>query len=262
MTGYDVGVVVVGETPYAEGVGDIGNGRTDLSLSAADQAAIDTRVRRDEVRRCSSSPAGRCIVGDQLGEVGRARRLVAAGHRGRGRRRHAVRRQAVHRPAADDLGQGRWRQLPINVGDATYDPQYPYGWGLRTDSAKARITTVRDSLAAQHTIAARIGAQSLTALLASGHWNPDGSVNPLAAFIVLGLASPAVIGTSPSAESNANLLVSVARDIAQDAVVANGAGAMPRTAALTADAEHDLLVGDPTRALSELAQAWNAAQSR
>ncbi|CAM5260687.1 beta-glucosidase OS=Streptomyces alboniger OX=132473 GN=CP975_31675 PE=3 SV=1 [Streptomyces alboniger] len=32
--GYDVGVVVVGETPYAEGAGDVGNGH-DLELSAA-----------------------------------------------------------------------------------------------------------------------------------------------------------------------------------------------------------------------------------
>jgi beta-glucosidase len=28
MSGYNVGVVVVGETPYAEGVGDVGNGHT------------------------------------------------------------------------------------------------------------------------------------------------------------------------------------------------------------------------------------------
>ena len=69
-------------------------------------------------------------------------------------------------------------------------------------------------------------------------------------------------GTSTSAEANANLLVSVARDIAQNAVVANGAGAMSRTAALTANAEHDLLVGNPTRALSELADAWHAAEGR
>jgi beta-glucosidase len=54
----------------------------------------------------------------------------------------------------------------------------------------------------------------------------------------------------------------VARDIVQDAVVANGAGAMSKTAALTANAEHDLLVGNPTRAVSELAQAWQAAQRR
>ena len=24
---------------------------------------------------------------------------------------------------------------PLNVGDKTYDPLYPFGWGLRTDSA-------------------------------------------------------------------------------------------------------------------------------
>jgi beta-glucosidase len=106
-----------------------------------------------------------------------------------------------------------------------------------------------------------IGAQALTALLAPGHWNTDGSVrDSTSAFVLLGLASPAVSGTSTSAEANANLLVSVARDIVQDAVVANGAAAMSRTAALTANAEHDLLVGNPTRALSELAQAWQLSR--
>ena len=150
---------------------------------------------------------------------------------------------------------------PLNVGDTNYDPLYPYGWGLRTDSAKTRVTTVRDSLATEHGIVAKIGAQSLTALLAPDHWNNDGSVrNPISAFVLLALASPAVSGTSTSAEANANLLVSVARDIAQDAVVASGANAMAKTAALTANAEHDLLVGNPTRALSELLQAWQAAQ--
>jgi beta-glucosidase len=24
-------------------------------------------------------------------------------------------------------------QVPINVGDADYDPLFPYGWGLSTD---------------------------------------------------------------------------------------------------------------------------------
>jgi beta-glucosidase len=86
--------------------------------------------------------------------------------------------------------------------------------------------------------------------------------DPIAAFVLLGLASPSVSGTSTTAAANANLLVSVARDIAQSAVVAKGAGAMSKTAALTANAEHDLLVGNPTRALSELAQAWQAAQRR
>ena len=46
--------------------------------------------------------------------------------------------EAVHRPAARDLGQAGHDddQLPINVGDKTYDPLYPYGWGLRTDPAE------------------------------------------------------------------------------------------------------------------------------
>jgi hypothetical protein len=36
---------------------------------------------------------------------------------------------------------------------------------------------------------------------------------------------------------------------------------MSKTAALTANAEHDLLVGNPKLALSELQQAWQAAQN-
>ena len=40
----------------------------------------------------------------------------------------------VHRAAAGDLAEVV-EQLPINVGDATYDPLYPYGWGLTTQAA-------------------------------------------------------------------------------------------------------------------------------
>lgn len=150
---------------------------------------------------------------------------------------------------------------PLNVGDAAYDPLYPYGWGLRTDSARARITTVRDWLAKENTSAAKVATNQLTALLNPTHWNADGSVRDSSlAFVMLRLASPAVSGTSASAEANANLLVSVARDITQAAVVAHGASAMSKTAALTANAEHDLLVGDPKSAIGGLAQAWQTAQ--
>ena len=40
--GYDVGVVVVGETPYAEGMGDVGNNGHTMQLSVADRDAVDT----------------------------------------------------------------------------------------------------------------------------------------------------------------------------------------------------------------------------
>jgi beta-glucosidase len=262
MTGSDVGVVVVGETPYAEGIGDIGNGHTD-DLSTADKAAVDKvcGAMKCVVLIVSGRPMNIASIQSEAGAI------VASwlpGTEGEG----VADTLFGLKPFTGRLPE-TWAKLvdttttPLNVGDKSYDPLYPYGWGLRTDSAKARVTTVRDSLATQHTIAATIGAHSLTALLAPGHWNKDGSVrDPISAFVLLELASPSVSGTSASAEANANLLVSVARDIAQNAVVANGAGAMSKTAALTADAEHDLLVGNPARALAELALAWQAAQHR
>ena len=66
--GSDVGVVVVGETPYAEGVGDVGGpqGPTTRrqrrrasrrrSARRADTAAVDKVCAAMQVRRCSSSP--------------------------------------------------------------------------------------------------------------------------------------------------------------------------------------------------------------
>jgi beta-glucosidase len=97
--------------------------------------------------------------------------------------------------------------------------------------------------------------------LKPANWTSDGSLrNPVPAFVMLGLASPAVSGTSATAETNANLLVSVARDLAQGAVISHGATAMSQTAGLTANAEHDLLLGNPTRAIADLAQAWRTTQ--
>ncbi len=258
--GSDVGVVVVGETPYAEGVGDIGNGHTD-DLSAADKAAVD--------KVCA---AMKCVVlvvsGRPLNIAsiqGEANAIVASwlpGTEGEG----VADTLFGLKPFTGRLPE-TWAKLvnttttPLNVGDKAYDPLYPFGWGLRTDSERARITTVRDSLATQHTVAAKLATIDLTALLNPAHWNTDGSLrDPALAFVMLGLASPAVSGTAASAEANANLLVSVARDLAQNAVVAHGATAMSKTAALTANAEHDLLVGNPRRAIAGLGQAWQTAQ--
>jgi beta-glucosidase len=39
-------------------------------------------------------------------------------------------------------------QVPINVGDADYDPLYPYGWGLRTDGATDAVTQLQDQVLA------------------------------------------------------------------------------------------------------------------
>jgi beta-glucosidase len=123
--GYDAGIVVVGETPYTEGVGD----RADLSLDEADILAIDSV--------CSAMPcvvvlvSGRpMIISDQLPDIDS---LVAAwlpGTEGDG---------LAEVLFGDYNFSGKlpmsWprdmTQVPINVGDADYDPLFPYGFGLK-----------------------------------------------------------------------------------------------------------------------------------
>ncbi|MBM7786323.1 glycoside hydrolase family 3 N-terminal domain-containing protein [Tenggerimyces flavus] len=130
LEGHDVGVVVVGETPYAEGIGDIGNGRADLSLSAADRAAIDKvcAAMTCVVVVVSGRPM---LVTDQLPQIDA---LVAAwlpGTEGAG-----VADTLFGNVAYTGRLPVTWpktmAQLPINVGDKVYDPLFPYGFGLRT----------------------------------------------------------------------------------------------------------------------------------
>ncbi|MGK3939886.1 glycoside hydrolase family 3 N-terminal domain-containing protein [Streptomyces caeruleatus] len=130
--GYDVGVVVVGETPYAEGVGDVGNGH-DLELSATDRAAVDKvcAAMKCAVLIVSGRPQ---LVGDRLGDIDALVASWLPGTEGDGvadvlyGRRPFTGRLPVTWPRSE-------AQLPINVGDPTYDPQFPYGWGLTTLTA-------------------------------------------------------------------------------------------------------------------------------
>jgi beta-glucosidase len=127
-----VGVVVVGETPYAEGVGDVGQPGHTMELSDADASAIRTvcaAARRCVVLVVSGRPI---IIPPAL--LRTIDSLVASwlpGSEGEG--------------VSDDLFGARrftgrlpvtWprtlAQEPINVGDAHYHPLYPFGWGLRT----------------------------------------------------------------------------------------------------------------------------------
>ncbi|MFJ7151685.1 glycoside hydrolase family 3 protein [Streptomyces sp. NPDC100445] len=127
--GYDVGVVVVGETPYAEGVGDVGNGH-DLRLSAADRAAVDRvcAAMKCVVLVVSGRPQ---LLGDRLDRIDALVASWLPGTEGEGvadvlyGRRPFTGQLPVTWPKSE-------AQLPINVGDASYDPQYPYGWGLTT----------------------------------------------------------------------------------------------------------------------------------
>ncbi|AVH56310.1 MULTISPECIES: glycoside hydrolase family 3 protein [Streptomyces] len=127
--GYDVGVVVVGETPYAEGVGDVGNGN-DLELTAADQAAVDKvcGAMKCAVLIVSGRPQ---LIGDRLADVDALVASWLPGTEGDGvadvlyGKRAFTGQLPVTWPKSE-------AQLPINVGDTSYDPQFPYGWGLTT----------------------------------------------------------------------------------------------------------------------------------
>ncbi len=130
LTGYDVGVVVVGETPYAEGVGDVGNGH-DLELSAADRAAVNKvcAAMRCAVLIVSGRP--QLIDDARLGGIDALVASWLPGTEGDGvadvlyGRRPFTGQLPVTWPRSE-------AQLPINVGDAAYDPRFPYSWGLTT----------------------------------------------------------------------------------------------------------------------------------
>jgi beta-glucosidase len=140
MAGHDVGIVVVGETPYAEGFGDVGGPRwsdngvprepKSLELSAEDRRVIE-RVCAEVSTCVVVHVAGRPQIVTDL--LPRMDALVASwlpGSEGAG--------------VADVLfGKKRFTgklphswprsaaQEPINVGDRNYDPLFPYGYGLR-----------------------------------------------------------------------------------------------------------------------------------
>ena len=138
----DVGIVVVGETPYSEGFGDIDGPvctfctpeqleEKSLSLQAAHKAVIDTVC--DEVSKCivvvvSGRPQ---VLTDQLDQMDALVASWLPGSEGAGiadvlfGEQPFTGRLSVTWPASED-------QVPINVGDRDYDPLFPYGWGLRT----------------------------------------------------------------------------------------------------------------------------------
>ena len=123
--GADFGVVVVGETPYAEGVGD----RDDLSLDAEDAAAID-RMKAAGIPIVVVLISGRPLIINEA--LARADAFVAAWLPGTEGQGVADVLFGDYRPTGKlSLSWPRTNaQIPINVGDRRYDPLFPYGFGL------------------------------------------------------------------------------------------------------------------------------------
>ena len=142
MDGADVGIVVVGETPYSEGFGDIDGPEwqfgdpelreeKSLSLLPGDQAVVDAVCSAIEtciVLIVSGRPQ---VITDQLGEMDALVASWLPGSEGAGvadvlfGSEPFTGRLSVTWPRSED-------QVPVNVGDRNYQPLFPYGWGLRT----------------------------------------------------------------------------------------------------------------------------------
>jgi len=263
--GSDVGVVVVGETPYAEGFGDVGGPECgfctpqqleekSLSLQAGDKAVVDkvcSAIAKCAVLIVSGRPQ---VVTDQLGEIDALVASWLPGSEGAGvadvlfGRRPFTGRLSMTWPRTE-------AQVPINVGDASYQPLFPFGWGLRTDPARGRLADAVDDLQRGHPDRyADAAVKDLRRALAGGNWRQDGSVDR--AGTVLGLLAGAMRSVERSGADTAEVeeaAAAVARDLAQAAVVAGSARA--DWAKLIADADHELLVDHPATAVALLSRA-------
>jgi beta-glucosidase len=143
------GVVVVGETPYSEGYGDVGGPQwafdpgdegkprppKTMEFSAADKAAID-KVCAEAAKCVVVIVSGRPLIIEpaQLEEIDGLVEAWLPGSQGEG--------------VSDDLFGATpytgklpvsWpktlEQEPINIGEPEYDPLFPFGYGLSTGSS-------------------------------------------------------------------------------------------------------------------------------
>jgi beta-glucosidase len=254
--GHQVGVVVVGEHPYAEGEGDVGDtGQTNngnissLDLSSADHSAVDTV--------CHAMPCVVLVVSgrpmtitDQLPEIDGLVASWLPGTEGEGVADTLFGRV----PYSGQLPQSWPRSLsqePINLGDPGYDPLFPFGWGLRTSSVRTDTGAARDALSGRGLNSSR---DQLTALLrAQRDWGADGSARR-PAVVLSGLRQAAAALPAGATFTQDEAVVTVARDIAQAAVIKAG-GPSARSSQLIAAADHALLAGAPERAVALLSQA-------
>jgi beta-glucosidase len=247
-TGADVAVVAVGETPYAEGFGDVGGPvcawctppqaePKSLTLQPGDRAVVDrvcAAVATCVVLIVSGRPQ---VVTDQLGAIDALVASWLPGSEGAGvadvlfGRRRFTGRLSMTWPASVD-------QVPINVGDPNYRPLYPYGWGLRTDAARTHL-------------AEAAGSRAVAALLAAPHWQPDGSLRTDAA--TLRQAERALTGASPATRA---AVLSALRDAAQARVLAGRGGADWQTR--LAEADRAETAGEVTRAFGLLREVLTA----
>jgi beta-glucosidase len=124
-SGADLGIVVIGETPYAEMIGD----RKTLELGEEDVAVVE-KMKQTGMPLVVVLLSGRPLIIDKV--IEKADAFVAAwlpGTEGRGVTDvlfgdfKPVGKLSFSWPRSMD-------QIPINVGDKNYDPLFKFGFGL------------------------------------------------------------------------------------------------------------------------------------
>jgi beta-glucosidase len=124
-SGADLGIVVIGETPYAEWMGD----RQSLELAEEDVAVVE-KMKQAGMPLVVVLLSGRPMIIEKV--IDKADAFVAAwlpGTEGRGVTDvlfgdfKFVGKLSFSWPRSMD-------QIPINVGDRNYDPLFKYGYGL------------------------------------------------------------------------------------------------------------------------------------
>jgi len=136
--GSTVGIAVIGETPYSEGCGDIPspqggtscvNRPTTLEVDSADVAVVQ-KMKSAGLQTVVVLVTGRPLILDQLLPIADA--IVVAwlpGTEGAGVT--DVLFGDVHPTGKlPRTWPNSMAQIPINVGDANYNPLYPYAYGL------------------------------------------------------------------------------------------------------------------------------------
>ena len=247
LEGHDVGVVVVGERPYAEGIGDVGNGH-DLLLSNADKTAVDKvcGAMKCVVLIVSGRPQ---VIADQFGKINALVASWLPGTEGAGvadvlfGKRPFSGRLPVSWPRSE-------AQQPLNVGDASYDPQYPFGWGLTTQAAaRQKLTDARNTLLRQDDPYALAAGIAAGAALQVKDWS-----GPQATIALAAVAQSAKFLERTKVDTFAedDAVVGTARWIAQNHI---GENLAEPTSKLTSDAEHLLLTGNLSAAVSKLTAA-------
>jgi len=123
--GADVAIIVVGETPYAEGNGD----RNDLALSPEDITTINN-IKNAGIPYVIILISGRpMIITDELADCNAFVAAWLPGTEGQGIA-DVIFGDYNFTGKLSHSWPRNMSQIPINYGDANYDPLFPYGFGL------------------------------------------------------------------------------------------------------------------------------------